>query len=134
MSQKHYDVMLEKCTRRKKIDMPNIVNKELDATSTGNSEETKNETSSDVEIDSKDERKKDEDSSDDGEWDLFKILSIKEVTCECPIKCYIDDCPRPAAVAYVSKTDPNEKWYGCLDCQVSNASYKSACNQEQYKY
>lgn len=51
-------------------------------------------------------------------WECVKIMSIEAVRSECPIKCSMDNCPLPAAVAYVSNRAPTEKWYGCLDCQV----------------
>ena len=51
-------------------------------------------------------------------WDLKKIMSIEDVTHECPIKCSHEDCPLPAAVAWVSDQKPNSKWYSCLDHQV----------------
>lgn len=52
-------------------------------------------------------------------WDIKKILSINEITQECPIKCATESCRLPAALIYASNLAPNDKWYTCLDCQVS---------------
>ncbi|GKY96953.1 hypothetical protein MPSEU_000654300 [Mayamaea pseudoterrestris] len=53
-------------------------------------------------------------------WDLKKILSIAEISQECPIKCSHDNCPLPAGVAWVSNQNPTTKWYSCLDHQVAD--------------
>jgi hypothetical protein len=50
-------------------------------------------------------------------WDVKKVMSIADVN-DCPIKCSTETCTLAAACVYVSNLEP-EKWYTCLDCQVS---------------
>jgi hypothetical protein len=52
-------------------------------------------------------------------WDVKKVMSIADVS-DCPIKCSTETCTLAAACVYVSNLAPTEKWYTCLDCQVSN--------------
>jgi hypothetical protein len=51
-------------------------------------------------------------------WDVRKVMSIADVN-DCPIKCSTETCTLAAACVYVSNLAPTEKWYTCLDCQVS---------------
>ena len=74
------------------------------------------------EIELAQEAKKEDDEAAEEVWDLKKIMSIDDVTHECPIKCSHEDCPLPAAVGWVSNQNPNSKWYSCLDHQVSVTS------------
>jgi hypothetical protein len=57
-------------------------------------------------------------------WDVKKVMSIADVN-DCPIKCSTETCTLAAACVYVSNLAPTEKWYTCLDCQVS---YTRRCN------
>lgn len=52
-------------------------------------------------------------------WDMIKIMSINDLTSDSAIKCSTETCTLPAACAYVSNLAPKDKWYSCLDCQVS---------------
>ena len=69
---------------------------------------------------SNEEEANDEEEEEEEEevWDLKKIMSVAEVTHECPIKCSHETCPLPAGVAWISNKDPTTKWYSCLDHQV----------------
>lgn len=62
----------------------------------------------------------DESKAEEVLWDLKKIMSIAEVTHECPIKCSHETCSLPAASIWVSTEKPTDNWYSCLDCQVSS--------------
>lgn len=59
----------------------------------------------------------DVEDEDDGDWDMKKVYSIKDLNDLCPIKCSHDHCTLQAAVLYVS-TETSKKWHSCLDCQV----------------
>ncbi len=52
-------------------------------------------------------------------WDLVKIIEIDALLIDSPVKCSTDTCLLPAACVYVSSHASTEKWYTCLDCQVS---------------
>jgi hypothetical protein len=60
-----------------------------------------------------------EDSVSDEEWELKKIMSIEAINHPFPVKCSHDNCTLVAATVWVSNHKPDEKWYSCLDCQVS---------------
>lgn len=60
-----------------------------------------------------------EDSEADEEWELKKIMPIEAINHEFPVKCSHDTCTLVAATVWVSNQKPDEKWYSCLDCQVS---------------
>jgi hypothetical protein len=55
---------------------------------------------------------------DEGPWELKKVLSLAELSSDCPIKCFTADCPLPAAVLYSSASNKKFTYYYCLDCQV----------------
>lgn len=56
-------------------------------------------------------------------WELTKIMSVEDLTNGRPTKCSTDKCKMIAACVYVSNNAQKDKWYTCLDCQVSwNAS------------
>ena len=57
-------------------------------------------------------------------WDVKKVMSIADVN-DCPIKCSTETCTLAAACVYISNLAPAEKWYTCLDCQVSNMGGKN---------
>jgi hypothetical protein len=144
MSDKHCGIMIEKCTKKKNVVMPEFVKNESDKASLDVSDIKQIEcTNEEKEKSSKMEGEdklheivedNEVDSSDDEAWDLFKIMSSSEVTCDCPIKCSTENCPRPAAVGYISKAKPSEKWYACLDCQVSYMFHNLAPNQPIFAY
>lgn len=60
-----------------------------------------------------------DEEEDEGPWELKKILTMADLTNACPIKCYTDDCPLPAAVLYASVSKTTFTYHYCLDCQVS---------------
>ena len=60
-----------------------------------------------------------EDAVEDETWELTKILSVAQVTGQHPVLCQTEGCCLKAAVVYVSSQTPDEKWWSCLDCQVS---------------
>lgn len=63
---------------------------------------------------------------EDEHWDLKKIISKQEIT-EFPIQCEDDGCKLYAAVVWVKTNNPDEKWRGCLDCQVRTVFFLNAC-------
>ena len=62
-----------------------------------------------------------DDDSDEEVWDLVKIVGADALLIDSPIKCSTETCVLPAACVYVSSQAPTEKWYTCLDCQVSRS-------------
>ena len=60
-----------------------------------------------------------EDSEAIEEWELKKIMSIEAINHQFPVKCSHDSCTLVAATVWISNQKPDEKWYSCLDCQVS---------------
>lgn len=129
---------MSKCSNNKSPEMPEFIETEFKGGSAPNKQqdndivapengiETKEQSmpSDDVQQSDDDEDKDDDDPQKNEEqenedvWELVKIMSCADVSSDCPIKCSIESCPVPAAVAYVSNQKANEKWYGCLDCQV----------------
>jgi hypothetical protein len=65
-----------------------------------------------------DETNGDEEEEMDEVWDVCKVMTVADVN-DCPIKCSIEKCTLAAACVYVSNLAPTEKYYTCLDCQVS---------------
>lgn len=59
-----------------------------------------------------------EEDNKEGEetWEIVKITSAEELK-NGPVKCGHDTCMLPAATLWASSS--GEKWYSCLDCQVS---------------
>jgi hypothetical protein len=67
--------------------------------------------------------KEDVTKEDDGSaeiWDLKRVLSIEQITKECPVKCSTEECPLPACCVWVSSRAPTTNWYSCLDCQAND--------------
>ncbi|KAL7572536.1 hypothetical protein ACA910_000359 [Epithemia clementina (nom. ined.)] len=52
----------------------------------------------------------------DEQWDVKKIMSIKDLT-DFPVICSAEGCVNVAALVYISNLAPTENWYSCLDCQ-----------------
>jgi hypothetical protein len=136
MTQEHKDALISKCSRKKDIPMPNFAAEEKTeemAVDTPTSDETCNDKERDPSkvIESTDTNASiindadgNEANGDQGEeaqevWDVRKVMSIADVN-DCPIKCSTETCTLAAACVYVSNLAPTEKWYTCLDCQVSN--------------
>ena len=63
-----------------------------------------------------------DDDEEEESWVLTKIMSIEELSGST-IKCSEKECMLAAACLYVS--NEGEKWYGCLDCQVSRNLHQS---------
>ena len=129
MTKEHKELLVAKCSRKVKIDMPNFdgdkgietmhyERKEEQPPTEDHENLAKAEPPADEDKNQADAAyypEADEDEEDD-KWHMKKIMSIADL--EAPIKCSYEDCPLPAAVLYVSDKD-SEKWYTCLDCQVS---------------
>jgi hypothetical protein len=60
-----------------------------------------------------------ENLEDEEKWDIQKIISMEELMREGTIKCSAETCSLAAAALYCS-TNLKEKWYSCLDCQLSD--------------
>ena len=71
-------------------------------------------------------RQDEAEDDDEEEWEVKKIMSIQDLK-ECPIVCSGESCRNVAAMIYVSNLAPTEKWYSCLDCQVSRALQNRFC-------
>jgi hypothetical protein len=133
MTQEHKDALISKCSRKKDAPMPDFAaedkTEEMDV-DTPTSDETCNDKERDPSkvIESNDKNVSiindaDESQGDQGvemveAWDVRKVMSIADVN-DCPIKCSTETCTLAAACIYVSNLAPTEKWYTCLDCQVS---------------
>lgn len=61
----------------------------------------------------------DEEEEDEGPWELKKIMSMRDLANDSPIKCTTENCPLPAGVVYSSVSNRKLVYYYCLDCQVS---------------
>lgn len=62
------------------------------------------------------------DSELEGAWKLIDIMSLEALSHEAPMKCSMNKCSLSAAVVWGSCQVPTEKWFGCVDCQVSCTS------------
>lgn len=99
---------------------------ELDATSTTTT--TSSADNDQVMEECDDTQDKDQDASapsgshnnddEDEEWELKEILSSESITTKS-IKCHTEECKLLACCIYVSSTS-REKWYSCIDCQVTD--------------
>ena len=106
---------------------------ELDATSTTTTT-TSSADNDQVMEDGDDTQDKDQDASapsgshnnddEDEEWELKKILSSESITTKS-IKCHTEECKLLACCIYVSSTS-REKWYSCIDCQVTGLWWLAA--------
>ena len=66
---------------------------------------------------SKDQDKEDS-STDEEQWDCKIIVKIPELSKAKPQKCQTEGCDLVACCGWVSNKNPEEIWYGCLDCQA----------------
>lgn len=106
----------------------NTIDSEVAIVTEGQQEEQRNfaedmeiaeKTSEHFEEDEIEDENVEEDSEADEEWELKKIMPIEAINHEFPVKCSHDTCTLVAATVWVSNQKPDEKWYSCLDCQVS---------------
>ena len=106
----------------------NTIDSEVAIVTEGQQEEQRNfaedmeiaeKTSEHFEEDEIEDEHVEEDSEADEEWELKKIMPIEAINHEFPVKCSHDTCTLVAATVWVSNQKPDEKWYSCLDCQVS---------------
>jgi hypothetical protein len=142
MTEEHKSFLRSKCSKSKTVDMPKFPQQNLAKTSGGapSSDEKEGETSpseqqendsvqevadSPSAEDSDKHSEQEEDGSQQEElWGVTKVLSIEDLK-ECPIVCS-GECNTLAAVVYKSSLTPNEKWYSCLDCQVSGYPFEES--------
>lgn len=62
------------------------------------------------------EKNGEDDDEPEESWDIKKVMTMEELN-GCTIKCATETCSLAAAVLYLSSG--GERWYSCLDCQVS---------------
>ena len=64
------------------------------------------------------EEKSDDEEAGEGEekWDLIEVIAEKDLRKKKPKKCQDEGCPSAACSVWVSNLEPDEEWYGCIDC------------------
>ena len=70
-------------------------------------------------VESTEEEAADDDGEEDESYDLRKIVTLEELINGPPL-CKGGDkggCTLPACSVWISKKNPGEKWYYCIDCQ-----------------
>ena len=65
---------------------------------------------------------KDEEGGGGGEdhWSVRVVQSAKQIRKHNPTLCHVEGCGLVACTIWVSRTDPTEQWYYCLDCQEAH--------------
>jgi hypothetical protein len=120
MTQEHKDALISKCSCKKSVPMPYFLAATEDKTeATAQDAPTADETCNDNECSNTNDGDQADGEEMEEVWDVKKVMSIADVK-DCPIKCSNEKCTLAAACVYVSNLAPTEKYYSCLDCQVSN--------------
>lgn len=118
MADEHKKALIANCSTKADIQMP-LFDSQTPA-NTGKARAITPETGGENDIETTGSLEHDGEETDDEEvWDLVKIIGADALLTDCPIKCSTDACLLPAACVYVSSHAPTQKWYTCLDCQVS---------------
>jgi hypothetical protein len=134
MTEEHKSFLRSNCSKRKTVDMPEFPQQNLaktpesapssDAKDGQTSLSDQQETDSILLAEHSDKRNKQEEELSEQEelWGVTKVMSIQDLE-ESPIVCS-GECNTVAAVVYKSSLKPTEKWYSCLDCQVSGTPHE----------
>lgn len=119
MTDGHKEALIAHCTTKSDINMPVFGSKT--PKNAGEARAISPEMADESGIENRDTSEHDQDDETDDEevWNLVKIIGVDALLIDSPIKCSTDTCLLPAACVYVSTQAPKEKWYTCLDCQVS---------------
>ena len=72
----------------------------------------------DDEEEEEEEEKSDDEEAGEGvaEWDLITVIAEKDLGKKKPKKCQDEGCLSTACSVWVSNLEPDEEWYGCIDC------------------